>query len=139
SPLCSKAAAVFALGVFFAQSAEPTGRKRPVSVASACQVRQPKTNSSVVTSLSSASHQAHSYKRKSLSASAISVPSGDIVSHRGGAQSITMRYRGHTNNWPEAAYVDRPGRLGWFQEQGDPRTLQFAALLQTPKHLSRGR
>src|SRR5215471_12030968 len=94
----------------------------PVSVASACQVRQPKTNSSVVTSLSSASHQAHSYKRKSLSASAISVPSGDIVSHRGGAQSITMRYRGHTNNWPEAAYVDRPGRLGWFQEQGDPRT-----------------
>jgi hypothetical protein len=39
----------------------------------------------------------------------------------------------HTNNWPKAACVDRPGRLDWFQEQGDPRTLRFAAPLQPPK------
>jgi hypothetical protein len=67
------------------------------------------------------------------------LPLGDIVFHRRGNISVTMRYRGHTNNWPKAACVDRPGLLDWFQEQGDPRTLRFAAPLQPPKHLSRGR
>jgi len=30
--------------------------------------------------------------------------------------SIKIRYRGHTNNWPKAACVDRPGPLDLFQE-----------------------
>jgi hypothetical protein len=46
---------------------------------------------------------------------------------------------GHTDNWLKAACVDRPGPLDLFQERDDPRKLQFAALRQTPKHLSRVR
>src|SRR5215831_11053343 len=53
--------------------------------------------------------------------------------------AITIRYRGHTNNWREAACVDRPVPLDWFQEQGGPRKLRFAAPVQPPKHLGRGR
>src|SRR5262249_36130985 len=56
-----------------------------------------------------------------------------------GEQSITMRYRGHTNNSPEAACADRPGRLDWFQEPDDPRTLQFGAPRDPPNHLSHAR
>src|SRR5262249_32621427 len=46
---------------------------------------------------------------------------------------------GQTNNWAKAACVGRLERLDWFQEQGDRRTLRFAAPPQPPKHLSRGR
>src|SRR5215472_7571342 len=46
--------------------------------------------------------------------------------------STTIHYRGHTNNWLKAACVDRPGRLGWFQEQGNPRRLLFVAPPQPP-------
>ena len=67
------------------------------------------------------------------------VPIGDVVIPSRGEYSATMRRRRHTNNWPEAACVDRPERLDWFREQRDPRTLRSAAPLRLPKHLSRGR
>jgi hypothetical protein len=49
-----------------------------------------------------------------------------------------VTYRGHTNNWPEAAGADKPGPLDWIREQGDLPTLQFAAPLQPPRYASRG-
>src|SRR6516225_9419553 len=58
--------------------------------------------------------------------------------HRG-ERSLTIVIVLHTDNWLKAACVDRPGPLDLFQERGDPRKLQFAALRQTPKHLSRVR
>ena len=64
---------------------------------------------------------------------------GDVVIPSRGEYSATMRRRRHTNNWPEAASVDRPERLDWFREQRDPRTLRSAAPLRLPKHLIRGR
>jgi hypothetical protein len=48
---------------------------------------------------------------------------------------ITMRSRGHTNNWPEAACADRLGRLDLFQEQGDLRTPPFAAPRRPPQRV----
>ena len=67
------------------------------------------------------------------------VPIGEVVIPSRGEHSATMRRRRHTNNWPEAACVDRPERLDWFREQRDPRTLRSAAPLRLPKHLSRAR
>ena len=67
------------------------------------------------------------------------VPIGDVVIPSRGEYSATMRRRRYTNNWPEAACVDRPERLDWFPEQRDPRTPRFVAPLRPPKHLSRGR
>jgi hypothetical protein len=65
------------------------------------------------------------------------VPIGDVVIPSRGEYSATMRRRRHTNNWREAACVDRPERLDWFREQRDPRTLRSAAPLRLPMHLSR--
>jgi hypothetical protein len=45
--------------------------------------------------------------------------------------------RWNTNNQPEVACADRPGRLGWFRAPGGPQMRPPAGLPRLPKRASR--